>query len=406
MKDTSKNSALGSKGSSMKFDPNELHLVGYGTVIHQANDGDVPTKQEEAADATVARVHKLYDPRVHKPVNDRLVKSILYRGFRGAITVWKDPATGFYCVVDGRQRVKACRAANKIRLEMGELPFEVHAIVHIGSIESAMDVMGILNHGSVPLTSVQRAVLVQRYFDEGHDEEQVATILSCSVASVKNYKALLECIPEVRDAVEKKQVPFTVGFPMSKLSPSEQKEKLGVMLAVLPSSASGGDMHEDAAQAGTPAGTPAGKERAKRGTGKKQREATGQLSKRGKRELTKMLNERPEWRNAISWALGGPEMPSVPTKAEVLLKDIGEITNEGGDAGQIILIVREAVAEFFRPAIEQTVVQSPPVAEAPPAAPSPPVAAAPSPPPVTPATKKAKGSKATEVKKGKKRKAA
>ena len=366
------------KGDTRKFDPKELHLVGF-------EDPDEKT-------------HRLYDPRVHLPVSEKLVKSIIFRGFRGAIVVYKDPVTGLHCVVDGRQRVKACREANRRLLEQGEPPFEITAVVHAGSIESAMDVMGILNHGGQALSPGQRVLLVQRYLDSGRDEESIATMLACSVASVKNYRALLECIPEVRAAVESKQVPFTVGFPMSKLSPDKQKEKLAKMLAVTPQEIT--------------SGASKGKAK-KRGTGKKQREAAGEISKRGKRELTKMLNARPEWRSALAWALGGPEVPTPEHKAEALLKDIGEVLNASGDLQQIIVIARMAVEEYFRPPAEQAVVQTSEgrAAAASPApsqpAPSPP---APSPPsvsvpaaaisPASPKTTGAKAAKAPKAAKG------
>src|SRR5271156_5573271 len=64
--------------------------------------------------------HHLYDPCGEQEPNAELVASILYKGVTTPILVWKDPETGDVCVVDGRQRVLAARAANKVLKKRGE----------------------------------------------------------------------------------------------------------------------------------------------------------------------------------------------------------------------------------------------------------------------------------------------
>jgi ParB family transcriptional regulator, chromosome partitioning protein len=169
--------------------------------------------------------HRLYDPRVHLPLSEEMVASIMFKGVTTPIVVWKDPETGKTCVVAGRQRVKNAREANKRLRKKGEEIKLVLARIERGTPESLMSVMAIENFHQA-LSPVEKAKLAQRLLESGYTEDQIPTLLHCSSATVKNLLALLDCSAAVRNAVEKGEIGSTHAVKLSKLGPAEQKERL------------------------------------------------------------------------------------------------------------------------------------------------------------------------------------
>jgi ParB family transcriptional regulator, chromosome partitioning protein len=211
MSKASKNSAetYGAAGRTnlLLFDPDKLKLV-------------------------TDKKHPLYDPRVENDPDDSLIASIAFKGVVEPVIVWKDPETGETVVVDGRQRVKAAREANKRLKKEGRPVRLVKAIVTRGDSRSLMAEMVIANEGRTDVTAIGRAKMAQRLLEAGHDEGTIAIILHCSVSGLKNYIALLDCPAAVREAVEKGQIPATQAYKLSKLEPGKAKATLGKMLKV------------------------------------------------------------------------------------------------------------------------------------------------------------------------------
>lgn len=235
--------------------------------------------------------HHLYDPRVELEPNESLVASIVYKGVVEPLIVWKDPETGETCVVDGRQRTKAARAANKILKSRGEPIKLVKAIVERGDPKSLAATMTMANEGRTDVSAIDRAHRAQHLLSLGLDEATVAIVLHCSGSGLKNYLALLDCTAAVRDAVEKGQLPATQAYKLSKLEPDEQRATLAKMLKA--------------------AGTVKGKH----ARAKKMRQATGN----GHRTWTEIITlretldarddeEARNWLSALDWVLGKSEL--------------------------------------------------------------------------------------------------
>lgn len=89
--------AYGASGKTnvLMFEPENLHLV-------------------------TDKTHPLYDERIHLPLHEPTVLSIMKLGVLEPIIIWKDPETGRSCVVEGRQRVKNTLEANKRLREEGK----------------------------------------------------------------------------------------------------------------------------------------------------------------------------------------------------------------------------------------------------------------------------------------------
>ena len=270
--------ALGAKGKKdqFQFDPNDLVLV-------------------------VDPKHPLYDKRVHLPVKESLVRNIMAFGVIEPIVVRKNPETGEVEVVAGRQRVMACREANRRLIAQGLEPHWIPAIVRRGECTSLMGVMASENEHREDDSPVGRAEKMQRMLDMGRSEEEVAVTFGLkTAATVKQSVLLLEAPRVVRDAVESEAITPTEGSKLAKMEPEAATKALERLLKEAP--------------------RQSGKKR--RANAKRAREIIDQTHQvRGKKELLAMFgrlalatSEPHDQRgagagavaakNALDWALG------------------------------------------------------------------------------------------------------
>jgi len=260
--------AYGAKGKSnvLYFDPDDLVIV------------DDPK-------------HPLYDERIHLPISEPLVLNIMFQGVLESIVVTKDPELGKTLVVDGRQRVRAAREANKRLRKQGSEPVLVPALPRRGEAASLAGVMVSANEIREDDTPLNRAKKMQRLLELGRSEEDLTILFGCSLATVKNTLALLECTAAVRSAVESGKINVTHAYKLSKKEPEEQRETLDKMLKA------------------------AGEETGKRKRSRKMREAvTAGPKVRSKSEIAAMVKRASDGRrltamneavkSALEWVLG------------------------------------------------------------------------------------------------------
>lgn len=237
--------------------------------------------------------HPLYDERVHLPVSEPMVLNIMAHGVLEPILVRKNAETGDVEVVVGRQRVKACREANKRLKAKGNEPHQIPGIVKRGDDGALAGMVVSENEIREDDTPLGRAKKAQRLFDLGKTEDQVAVYFGCSKQTVKNMVALLECCAFVRNAVEAGKIPVSEAYKLSKETPEDQKAKTEKMI----SAAEGA--------------------KGKRNKSRAVREANGSSGPRGKREIG-TLRDKIEEKCAdeefkacalamLDWVLGGKE---------------------------------------------------------------------------------------------------
>lgn len=209
------------------IDPHKLTIVGL----------DTPENQD----------HPLYDERANLPVNERVVRSILARGFalEGAITIRKngdrEDGSPIVEVVNGRQRVKAARAAMgllRAGYEMNGQKFDPNPDAKIlipcltkrgeaGDLAADMVTGNVLRVDDNPVVCARKAQRLMRY---GRSVEDVAANFGRTVNTVKNWLQILDCDADVIHAVATMRLPASIAKQMMGIPQEEQKALVKKML--------------------------------------------------------------------------------------------------------------------------------------------------------------------------------
>jgi len=203
------------------------------TTVKNASRSDGFTADPEIFTIVTDPKHPLYDERVeaiseNDPDFAALVASIAEIGVKKQIHVIRDGAE--LLVKDGNQRVRAARAANKLRSAMGmdnvQVPFKV---VHEKNGESQLEKAGMNIHVRTP--AMVQARLALKFEQMGKSPKQIATALGCTVPMVGNYMRLLDCAPAVQAAVEMGKASPSVARKLAEFPREEQEKHLETMLA-------------------------------------------------------------------------------------------------------------------------------------------------------------------------------
>jgi len=206
----------GPRTNVFHIDPDELVIVG--------GDGpnDVDKNDEDG------ELHHLYDERVDIPLNPAFVANIMSLGVKKNVIVSKIGERGY--VVDGRQRVRAARAANRKLIEMGEPPLRVPIVAQKGE-ESLLMAIGVatneFNHEDSPLTKARKA---QRLRDRGLSDEEIATTFGVTTKAVSNWEKMLGLSAPVKKAIQTGKVSASAAAQLHDLPADAQKDQLDKLI--------------------------------------------------------------------------------------------------------------------------------------------------------------------------------
>lgn len=178
------------------------------------------------------KLSPLYDERAALPVNDGLVRNIMHHGVLEPVLIARDPKTGKTAVAAGRQRVKACREANKRLKAQGCEPHRVPCIVKRGDDAGLMGVLISENEFRTDDTPLERARKAQRYIDLGRTEEEVGILLGMSRSTVANLLALLDSPRVVRDAIKAGTITAAAAYKLARMPEKEATAKIAALAKV------------------------------------------------------------------------------------------------------------------------------------------------------------------------------
>lgn len=165
--------------------------------------------------------HALYDVRIKMPVDKALVASVAKKGVLEPVLVRKEGNK--VVVIDGRQRVRAAREANKSASTPVRVPTVVHRVddaeAHYRSVE-----LNELRTADDIGTKIKKA---QALLDRGYTEEEASQAFGVTVTTIKNWLTLGDCAPQVRAAVEQGTVRMTDAVrEIAQLPRAEQVERV------------------------------------------------------------------------------------------------------------------------------------------------------------------------------------
>ncbi len=259
------------KTNVLLFDPEDLHLV---------------TEPD----------HPLFDERVHLPIHEPTVLNMMHQGVLQAITINKNPETGRVEVVDGRQRVKNAREANKRLRAKGCEPIMVPGIPRRAD---AADLAGVmvssneLRQSDTPIGRAKKMAALQRL---GKDEDALAVLFGCTKATVRKTISLLDLTVAAQVAVDAGVVTLAQAAEVGKLPPEKQRAK------VIEIEAAGAHLNGHAKARAKRTAASNGAEAPKMRTRK---EILGRLAEMSKGSQGVDPPALDPYRDALSWVLNG-----------------------------------------------------------------------------------------------------
>lgn len=200
----SKNAVDAPRRNYFMMDPHDVVIVGLDT--------------EDGKD------HYLYDERIHLPLDPDMVANIRVYGVIKAVRATKDGDR--VLIVDGRQRVRACRAAWELARKAGEEPPRLPVDMMRATEQFTFGVSSAANGFTQAETPLQRAERAQRLLTMSGDPQHVAVTFGIKRAQLDEWLSLLTVAPAVRKAIDAGEVSPSAGAKLAKLAKDDQVAQL------------------------------------------------------------------------------------------------------------------------------------------------------------------------------------
>lgn len=170
------------------------------------------------------KAHPLYDPRVEREPEERLVRNIISYGVKNPILVRKNGDK--VEVVAGRQRTKAAIEANK-RLERdGFEKILVPVIPARGDDKSMVGVMILENELRQDDNPFEKANKALNLYNAGWGEDELATVFGVTEQTIGNWLRLHDLSDSVKDAVQAGDLSASAAGELAHLDREEQDKQL------------------------------------------------------------------------------------------------------------------------------------------------------------------------------------
>jgi ParB-like chromosome segregation protein Spo0J len=184
----------------------------------------------------------LYDERVENDFKESLVVNMMYQpepdgppqGVLKVLLGRRNAETGKVEIIDGRQRTKACREANRRLKKQGAELLRLPVLLKRANDVRSMAMLISSNEHTTEDSPLKKAHKAQRYIDLGRDESEVGALLGLSRQSVKSLLSLLDAPASVRNAVEMGKITARDGYKLARLAPDEAKVKVAELLEHAP----------------------------------------------------------------------------------------------------------------------------------------------------------------------------
>lgn len=172
--------------------------------------------------------HPLYDQRVKLPLDMNMARNIAIHGVIQAVNARKDGED--IQIVEGRQRVRAAREANKILAKEGKESIRVPVKLERGKDHTMFGIMVSANEHRQDDTPMAKAQKLARYLAMGRTEEEATVMFGVTLQTIKNWTVLLDLDTKVQKAVEEGKLSAHSAAGLAALPRTEQREKLTELL--------------------------------------------------------------------------------------------------------------------------------------------------------------------------------
>lgn len=169
-----------------------------------------------------------------KGVSEDMVLNVMEHGILQPVLARRAGEKGGVPIIEiiaGRDRVRVARIANERLAKSGSALIKVPVIFKRGDDKKLFGMVLSENVHRKALSPLYKARQMQRYLDMGATEGDVMRDLHISTATVRNYKALLECTTKVQKLVDTDQLSAEAAIELSKLPHAEQDTKVDEMVA-------------------------------------------------------------------------------------------------------------------------------------------------------------------------------
>jgi len=200
------------RGAFAKGSPDEVIIVGL----------DAPYDKVKSI-----KEHHLYDERILAPIKDEAVRNVMVFGVKEPVIVEESEDGNHFLVVDGRQRVRWLREANRRLEEVGQPGLPLPVLLDKPKDQaSAIAIGASLNSHGLTDTVLAKAEKAIGMNTRGQSANDVALVLGVSEASAKNFIRLGKADPKVKEALRGGQITSAQAYELARLNKAEQKAEL------------------------------------------------------------------------------------------------------------------------------------------------------------------------------------
>lgn len=202
----------GPRVNGFLLEPESLVIVGIDTPRYDAQGNE----------------HPRYDERVECPLREEFVLNVMALGVKKNILVTKVDGRAF--VVDGRQRVRAAREANKRLVARGELPMRVPVVQQKGEESLLAAIAVATNEFNLEDTPLVKARKAQRLRDLGRTDAEIAIAFGVTPKTIQNWAKMNGLSLPVKQAVEAGKLDASAAVHLHDLPVVQQRAQLDALI--------------------------------------------------------------------------------------------------------------------------------------------------------------------------------
>jgi len=166
----------------------------------------------------------MFDERIYDPLKESMIKNMMVMGVLKPVLVRINGDIPE--IIDGRQRVRCAREAFKRQEEAGEMTLTVPTIVKKAQDLTMMGIQISANEHRHDDNLLNKTKKLERLLAMGASDQYAANTFGVTLTTIRNRKKLLDCAPEILEAVENEELPASAAADLAVFTREQQISKL------------------------------------------------------------------------------------------------------------------------------------------------------------------------------------